>query len=267
MIEDNNTENLPKKTLKDIVQEEDASGEQVKKNDIASLRARLEEYKMEVHSLQHRLKIRKRVIIALSICLVMVCAVLIAVVVYYFSNNLFNHSDNIASETPTQSETIVEVDPLEQQANDNDATAQYTLASRYLKGEGGYAVDVNQAMEWFNRAALNGEVNSMIALGDLYESGEMVNKNVKSAFRYYFMAAKQGDAKGLYKIGEYYMNGIAVEKDLEKAMLYLHRSAEQGYQQAKDLIGGVEKSSSSDTNSLKSSSVKNTPAEHKKEAE
>ncbi len=261
MIEDNNTENQTKKTLKDIVQEENASGEQVKKNDIASLRSRLEEYKTEISSLQHRLKVRKRAIITLSICLVVVCTVLVAVVVYYFSNNIMNNTESTTEQTQTQNESIVEIDPIVQQANQNDAKAQYTLANRYLNGEDGYPNDANQAVEWFNRSALNGEVNSMMALAKLYEDGDKISKNLKSAFRYYFMAAKEGNAQAQYKIGEYYLNGIAVEKDLEKALLYLSRSAEQGYQQAKDLVGGVQKSNHSDSSNVKAAAPTKTSQE------
>jgi hypothetical protein len=53
------------------------------------------------------------------------------------------------------------------------------------------------------------------------------------AFSYYRKAAEQGDADSQFMIGEMYQNGEGVEKDLKSAAEWLMKAASQGNENAR----------------------------------
>ena len=52
--------------------------------------------------------------------------------------------------------------------------------------------------------AKNGDQQSQYMLGEYYELGNYVEKNLKKSFKYYQQAAEQGHIEALYKVGNYY---------------------------------------------------------------
>ena len=73
-----------------------------------------------------------------------------------------------------------------------DDDAQYTLAEMYEKG---YAVDVDEeeALEWYETSAKNGNLSAQMYLGYLYENGVMDEKNLEKAKYWYTKAFLQGN--------------------------------------------------------------------------
>eukprot|EP00825_Cyclidium_porcatum_P004770 TRINITY_DN1225_c0_g1_i6.p2 TRINITY_DN1225_c0_g1~~TRINITY_DN1225_c0_g1_i6.p2 ORF type:complete len:127 (-),score=25.25 TRINITY_DN1225_c0_g1_i6:201-581(-) len=86
------------------------------------------------------------------------------------------------------------------------------------------------------------------SLGDCYENGQGVEKDLIKAVKYYQMSADQGNVKGQNNLGRYYENGQGVEKNYQLAVKYYQMSADQGNADAQNRLGdcyengqGVEK--------------------------
>lgn len=56
---------------------------------------------------------------------------------------------------------------LQKLADDGDARAQFILGDLYAKGKGGYKKDAEQAAQWFERSARQGNAHSLIRLAAL----------------------------------------------------------------------------------------------------
>ncbi|MDR3390420.1 MAG: tetratricopeptide repeat protein [Sulfuriferula sp.] len=117
------------------------------------------------------------------------------------------------------------------------ASSQVLLAVMYRHGDGGYAKDDRQAAYWFEQAAQQGNPYAQMALGDLYEQGEGVAKNLKLAADWREKAAKRGNVQAQLKLGQMYLAGVGVDKDLNKAEYWLKRAAIEGNSEAQFELG------------------------------
>ena len=85
-----------------------------------------------------------------------------------------------------------------------------------LKGKG-VRQDYEEALRWFEKAAAQGEVQSMKNLGWLYEEGKGVAQDFKKALRWYRKAASLGNADAESGLAGMYRDGKGTAKDLKKA--------------------------------------------------
>lgn len=122
-------------------------------------------------------------------------------------------------------------------ANNGNPQAQYKLAEMYENGRGA-AKDVNKAKDWYKKSAANnykpakhrltylevksggfkashkpwlkdlsadakkGDVEAMFLLGEMYESGTGIKKNLKQAKAYYKAASTKGNVDAEYRLYE-----------------------------------------------------------------
>ena len=114
---------------------------------------------------------------------------------------------------------------LEQSAEQENAYAQYRLASIYLSKE--YR-DMAKAVKYLSLAASRHHEYAMYRLGRLYLTGEGVEKNVSLALKLLTEAAENGNQYAQYVLGKLYLIGKDVEQDREKAYEYFRLAAEQG---------------------------------------
>ncbi len=77
---------------------------------------------------------------------------------------------------------------------DNHAYAQYFLARMYERGEG-VPQDRKTAAKWYRKAAEKGVNDAQFRLASMYESGEGVPKDMEYAYGWYSVAAHLGSAK------------------------------------------------------------------------
>ena len=70
--------------------------------------------------------------------------------------------------------------------------------------EGGLGVDVNykKAIEWFEKAAMQGDADAQCNLGVMYENGHGVDQSDSMAMRWYAKADAQGDERAQVAIRE-----------------------------------------------------------------
>jgi hypothetical protein len=106
--------------------------------------------------------------------------------------------------------------------------AQVLLAGMYLRGEGGVARDDGKAAEWLEKAALQGNAYAQMKLGDLYETGQGVPKNIAIAADWREKAANRGNIRAQRLLGTMYRDGNGVAKDKGKAEYWLNRAALEG---------------------------------------
>ena len=88
-----------------------------------------------------------------------------------------------------------------------DSAAQYNLALLYHFGLG-TAPDINQAVEWYSRAAEQGQPDAQVAIGDLFLAGLWGAPDPEEAAMWYQMAADQGHAEADRKLNELGAQGL-----------------------------------------------------------
>ena len=82
------------------------------------------------------------------------------------------------------------LDQIRQSADQGDASAQFTLGTRYATGED-VPQDFGIAARWFQQAAEQGLVIAQDTLGNYYWAGRGVAKNITQAY-YWSVLARQG---------------------------------------------------------------------------
>lgn len=111
--------------------------------------------------------------------------------------------------------------------NGNDG-AQVLLATMYLTGDGGYGRSPEMAAKWLEKAAVQGNAYAQLILGDMYEDGRGVEKNLKVAADWREKASHRGNCQAQQKLGLMYQTGAGVNKDKQKADYWLNRAAIEG---------------------------------------
>ena len=123
-------------------------------------------------------------------------------------------------------------------AEAGDAEAQLALAQRYRFG-----VDVPQnpatAVEWFMKAADQGNAQGQFSVGYMYATGENGFKNnLETAAEWFRKAAENGHPSAQANLGRMYLYGNGVEINPEAALFWLKKAADQGNTQAQIDLGG-----------------------------
>src|SRR5262249_48348698 len=88
--------------------------------------------------------------------------------------------------------------------------------------------DLKKAVEWFEKAANQGDTLAQLRIGYCYELGQGVEKDPKKAVEWYEKAANQDNASAQAKMGYYYELRQGVEIDLNKAIEWYEKAANQG---------------------------------------
>lgn len=109
--------------------------------------------------------------------------------------------------TRTAPQAATEVTALE---SSDDRIALYRLALAYAQGNV-VAQDCKRSAGLLERAASAGLPAAQNALGEIYESGNVVPASAHDAARWYRAAYDQGDARGTYNLGRMVAEGRAYE--------------------------------------------------------
>ena len=114
------------------------------------------------------------------------------------------------------------------------------LGSCFLHGRG-VETDENSALYWYKKGADEGDLESMNALGNIYEGGKTKDgvKDLKVAYGYYKKSADGGHTDGLTNLGYMYEKGFGVERDLAKAVECYKTAAAKGYAKAQNNLGSL----------------------------
>jgi TPR repeat protein len=91
-------------------------------------------------------------------------------------------------------------------------------------------------VDFYFQKAMDGDAESQIKLGWIYQAGEAVEQNLVEAMKWFKMAAEQGHPRGLFELGEMYLGGYGVTQDYSEAYKWFTLAAEQSSQAVKALF-------------------------------
>ncbi|GAA7467795.1 hypothetical protein ID1074_03930 [Helicobacter pylori] len=92
--------------------------------------------------------------------------------------------------------------------------------------------DFSKARKYFERACGLNNGRGCNNLGDLYQNGEGIEKNLTKAAQFYSKACALKEGLGCFNLGALYYNGKGVEKDLTKAAYFYSKACKLGSQEA-----------------------------------
>ncbi|MBQ8271479.1 MAG: sel1 repeat family protein [Tidjanibacter sp.] len=121
--------------------------------------------------------------------------------------------------------TQKQIDNIYNKAVNGMAEAQFVLGQMYDFGLS-IAVDKQQAVYWFRKAAEQGYADAQYNLGIMYASGEGVAEDISTAIDWYSKAAEQNHPAALCELGELYFMGEKVAQNYDLALEYLAKSTE-----------------------------------------
>jgi TPR repeat protein len=116
-------------------------------------------------------------------------------------------------------------------AEAGETGAQFGLGLLYDYGFQGSARNPDEAQRWYLKAAAAGDVDAQYYLGKWYR-GRSARPEPADAFYWIRLAAEQGQPSAQAVLGELYETGEGVAKDLEQAGDWYLRAADQGVAQA-----------------------------------
>jgi TPR repeat protein len=118
------------------------------------------------------------------------------------------------------------VDPtLIAKATDGDLSAQVALGDKFSAGVD-VPQDLQQAAEWYRKAAEQGSVAGEIHLAELYRDGRGVPRDKAQAAEWYGKAAEQGDAGAQGTLAMLYLMGQGVAQSDAEAYYWLDLAAQ-----------------------------------------
>ena len=123
-----------------------------------------------------------------------------------------------------------------EEAENNDANAQFELAVCYETGNG-VLRNEHLAIYWYEKAARQGIAKAQYELGKHYEKGFVVTKSDYDAYYWYRKAAENGNAEAQYKLGLYFGNNEETQINPVQSFEWFKRSAEQGFVLAQLKLG------------------------------
>jgi TPR repeat protein len=126
----------------------------------------------------------------------------------------------------------------EKAAEHGSAEAENNLGQAYEAGDG-VEKDLCKAVVWFRRAAERNHVTSQFNLGVMYELGRGVPQDYAQAAHWYQKAAEQGYAPAQFNLATMYELGQGVARDLSQAASCYHEAAECGYEPAREALWEV----------------------------
>ena len=103
--------------------------------------------------------------------------------------------------------------------------ANAVMARRYLEGKGVEA-DPVAAIGWLTRGTQAGSTEAMVLLGQTYETGDVIGKDIRRAGQLYSNAARLNDPVGRYHLALLYLTGTGTRPDPVRAYVLLDGAKE-----------------------------------------
>ena len=140
--------------------------------------------------------------------------------------------------TSTRSSKSAEGNPefasIKSAADSGDAAAQYRLAGLY---DTSVPANHTEALNWYRKAANQGNVEAQQKLGMLNSEGIGTTKNEQEAIRWYHLAADNGSAAAQARLGIAFASGEGAPQDFRQAYHWLSRAADAGNADAQYALG------------------------------
>jgi localization factor PodJL len=108
-----------------------------------------------------------------------------------------------------------------------DGAAAYEVAVRFADGRG-VPVNLEEAAQWFQRAAGKGLAPAQFRYASLLEKGQGVKKDLVEARQLYLAAAGKGNAKAMHNLAVLYAEGVEGKPDYATAVLWFRKASQRG---------------------------------------
>ncbi len=123
-------------------------------------------------------------------------------------------------------------------AEQGNAKAQWNVAILYARGPGGIPQDMQQAVQWCQQAADQGFAAAQATLGLMYANGQGVERDMGQALALLQQAADQGDTEAQYNLAIMHEQGLPTgTADPKQAFVWFSKAAEQGLPAAQERLG------------------------------
>jgi TPR repeat protein len=121
-------------------------------------------------------------------------------------------------------------------AEKGNIRAQKDLGIAYASGRFGIAQDLDEALKWEIKAALQGDPEAQYDVGLSYS----VRDDYKKAMEWYLKASEQNYAEAQLHIGMLYAYGNGVPRDVDKAIYWYRKAATNGNISAQMVIANID---------------------------
>jgi TPR repeat protein len=128
------------------------------------------------------------------------------------------------------------LDEIRTKAEVGNAAAQVQLGDAYDIGAG-VKKDVAEAIKWYRKAAEQGDAEGEYSIGGKYDSGDGLSQDYTEALKWYLKAAEQGHSTAQYNVGVLYYRALGTHQDLAEAARWWRKAAEQGNADAQFWLG------------------------------
>ncbi|MCW3835499.1 SPOR domain-containing protein [Sphingomonas canadensis] len=117
-----------------------------------------------------------------------------------------------------------------------DADAQFNLGQAYKLGRG-VTADLNQAEDWYRRAAVQGHVQAQDNYGlTLFQNGKRTQ-----AVEWLKRSSSRGEPRAQFVLGTMYFNGDGIDRDWVRAYALIVRSSQSGLPQASAALAQMDR--------------------------
>lgn len=131
---------------------------------------------------------------------------------------------------------VLDIQLTKECAEKGNIHAQKDLAIAYSSGKYGIIQNLDEALKWETKAALQGDPEAQYSVGLSYE----VREDYKYAMEWYLKASNQNYAKAQLYIGKLYAYGEGVSRDIDKAIYWYRKAAENGNISAQMIIASID---------------------------
>lgn len=131
------------------------------------------------------------------------------------------------------------LDELITKAGQGDASAQYDLGECYWDGSNGAEQSYEKAIEYYEKAADQGNIDAIYSLGYCYATGTGIEKNVERAEQLLTYAVDNGSVIAAAKMGSFYYWGDFFPEDRAKGYRYLKYAADNGDAHSMAVVGDI----------------------------
>lgn len=113
-------------------------------------------------------------------------------------------------------------------ADAGNQLGQVSLASLYRDGYGGMTQDYAKAIEWYTKAANQGNASAFGNLGWFYREGMGVTRDYQKSVDYYRQGAEAGDLTSIAAMGYAAQNGLGIPQNYDQARNWYEKGANAG---------------------------------------
>lgn len=139
-------------------------------------------------------------------------------------------------------------------ANAGDPQAMYEVARMYELGRG-TELDMQKAVQWYERALAKGQNDARAHLGVMYFEGSGVKRDLKRAVSLIQPAAENGNPTAQYYMGHMYEQGEGLRRDLNQAMFWYKKASVSGHYLAVARLKALENTGPSNLSPLREEPV------------